>query len=269
MARPRKKTLDGKPLSKTNLVLPERALDLIDKSKPLASQVYGVLRYSIIEMSIEPGKLIPERDVCDLLDVSRTPIREALLRLSDEGLVHIIPNSGTYVSKIDLDSVFEGQLVRRALERETVRIAALRMTQESRSQLDISMFSQRRLAQDRDLAAFYEADEEFHKLICRIGTSDRVWRIIHSAKAQLDRVRRLAFPLPNHMETVLEEHETIVAAIVAGDSTSAEQAIDRHLNRVVETVKALVNGKPELFSDEALTAIEKYSVLFADKNTSR
>jgi DNA-binding GntR family transcriptional regulator len=262
MPRPRKKTLDGKPIKKTTLVLPQRAIDLIDKSRPLASQVYGVLRYSIIEMSIEPGKLIPERDVCELLQVSRTPIREALLRLSEEGLVHIVPNSGTYVSKINLDSVFEGQLVRRALERETARAAALRMTPESTSQLDISMFTQRRLAADRDLTAFYEADEEFHKLICQIGTSDRVWRIIHSTKAQLDRVRRLAFPLPNHMETVLEEHATIVAAIVAGDTDSAVAAVDRHLNRVVETVKALVSGHPDLFSEDAQSTIDDYTILF-------
>lgn len=262
MPRPRKKTLDGKPIEKTVLKLPERALDMIDKSKPLASQVYGVLRYSIIEMSIEPGKLIPEREVCELLSVSRTPLREALLRLAEEGLVHIVPNSGTYVSKIDLNSVFEGQLVRRALEKETVRIATLQLSQESRSQLDISMFTQRRLAADQDLAAFYEADEEFHKLICNIGTSDRVWRIIHSAKAQLDRVRRLAFPLPNHMDVVLEEHTTIVAALKAGDSTSAEKAIDRHLNRVIETVRQLVDNNPDLFTSDTNATIEKYAKLF-------
>lgn len=262
MARPRKKTHDGKPIEKDVLTLPRRALDLVDKSKPLASQVYGVLRYSIIEMSIEPGRLIPERDVCQLLNVSRTPLREALLRLADEGLVHIVPNSGTFVSKIDLESVFEGQLVRRALEKETVRIAAIQLTQEHRSQLDISMFTQRRLALDQDLAAFYEADEEFHKLICNIGTSDRIWRIIHSAKAQLDRVRRLAFPLPNHTDIVLEEHAMIVAALTTNDSTAAEKAMDRHLNRVIETVQQLAQSNPSLFADDPNATIEKYSKLF-------
>ncbi len=184
-------------------------------------------------------------------------MREALLRLSDESLIKIEPNSGTFVTRIDLATVFEGHLIRRTLEREMVDLACKRMTSDAERDLDYNLHQQRHMVQMDDQRRFYELDEAFHEIITVTGASERVWRIIHSAKAQLDRVRRLAFPMPGHLETVLAEHEAIVIALKQRDPEKAVEAMEDHLGRVFDTIKLLIENKHEYLSEGAEKAYEE------------
>lgn len=235
---------------------------------PRAGQVYSVIRRAIIEMVLPPGSLVDERRICDELSVSRTPLREALLRLHDEALVKIVPSTGTYVATIDLETVFEGQLVRRALEMQLVRLAALRMTADGEHRLDINMERQRRYAAIADFERFYTLDDELHAVIAEIGASPRLWRLVHASKAQLDRVRRLAFPMPNHLETVLQEHSDIVASLQARDPEGASQAMAIHLERVFAAIQTLIVEKQEVFSPGATSVLETYSRLLHERPAS-
>ena len=126
-----------------------------------------VIRRAIVGLAMPPGSVINEKAVCEQLGTSRTPLREAILKLSDENLVVIVPNSGTYVSRIDLQSVFDGQLIRDALEIKVVRLAALKMSPAFERKLDFNMYQQQRLAAELDYDGFYELDEAFHSMICR------------------------------------------------------------------------------------------------------
>jgi len=239
--------------------LPAALVEMMDLALPKSAQVYDLIRRAIVGLSLPPGIGINEKAICEQLGISRTPLREAILRLSAENLVAVIPNSGTYVSRIDLQTVFDGQLVRDALEMKVVRLAAVRMSPLFERRLDFSMHQQRRLALELDYDGFYELDEAFHSMICEFGASPRIWKIVHGAKAQLDRVRRLAFPVPKHLEVVLAEHTAIVDGLRLRDPNLAASAMKAHLDRVFQTIRTLMVQKRDYFASNAVEAMEKYA----------
>ncbi|MHA1158685.1 MAG: GntR family transcriptional regulator, partial [Alphaproteobacteria bacterium] len=206
-----------------------------------------------------PESTVNERHLCEQLGISRTPLREALLRLQDENLIKIVPNSGTYVTRINLETVFEGQLVREALEMKVVRLAATRMSSGAEQKLDANMFQQRQLAEAKDFEKFYTHDEAMHALICEIGASIRIWRIIHSAKAQLDRVRRLAIPMPSHLQVILKEHDAIVTGLKLRDPDLAASAMNTHVRRVFDDLRGLIVEHKEFFSADSKGLLESFS----------
>ncbi|SLN77509.1 GntR family transcriptional regulator [Roseisalinus antarcticus] len=247
-----------KDTSSATRIIPEDLLVSIPQTHTRSGRAYAIMRRAIIEMVLEPGSIVNEKAICAELGVSRTPLREALLKLQDESLVRIEPATGTFVARIDLETVFEGHLIRRLLELEMVKLGAQRMTTSAERNLDVNLYKQKRVASDNDFGQFYELDEEFHEIITGIGASHRVWRVIHSAKAQLDRVRRLAFPLPSHLETILSEHEAIVMALKMRNPEKAAEAMDRHLSRVFKSVQSLIADKTHLFTDDARQTLEEF-----------
>jgi DNA-binding GntR family transcriptional regulator len=144
--------------------------------------------------------------------------------------------------------VFDGQLVRDALEIKVVRLAAVKMTLQFARKLDFNLQQQTRLAKETEYDEFYELDEEFHSMICEFGASPRVWKIVNGAKAQLDRVRRLAFPVPRHLQIVLREHVAIANALKNGDADEAADAMKLHLDRVFDTIRRLMVDKSDFFA---------------------
>lgn len=259
MARPRNNSGPDDP-TRIGSALPASLVSVIEPGLPKTAQVYDVIRRAIVGLAMPPGSVINEKAVCEQLGISRTPLREAILKLSDEHLVVIVPNSGTYVSKIDLQSVFDGQLVRDALEIKVVRMAAVKMSPAFERKLDFNMYQQRRLAAELDYDGFYELDEAFHSMICEHGASARIWKIVHGAKGQLDRVRRLAFPVPKHPEIVLAEHEAIADALRLRDPEAAAGAMKIHLDRVFETIRTLLVQKRDYFAAASLESLENYAV---------
>jgi DNA-binding GntR family transcriptional regulator len=259
MARPKKSQeqtddpgTDGAP------GLPDQLVRLVDPSLPKTAQVYAVIRRAIVSLHLAPGSIVNERLICDQLGISRTPLREAILQLHAENLVSVVPNSGTYVSRIDLQSVFDGQLVREALELRAVRLAANRMTPQFERALDFNIYQQRRMAQDRDYDGFYELDEAFHTMICETGASLHIWKIINGAKAQLDRVRCLSIPLPSHLDVVLNEHVAVVDGLVARDPDQAEAAMKQHLERVFTMIRRHVIERRDYFAADAAASLDRY-----------
>lgn len=231
----------------------------IDSALPKTAQVYELIRRAIVVLAMPPGSIVNEKLICDELGISRTPLREAILQLQAENLVTILPNSGTYVSRIDLQNVFDGQLVRDALEMKVVRLAAARMSPVFERQLDFNMHQQKRLAAELDYDGFYELDEAFHSMICEFGASMHIWKIVNGAKAQLDRVRRLAFPAPNHLDIVYFEHSGIVDGLKLRDPDAAAAAMKIHLDRIFETMRRLIIERRDYFAADAKDALELYT----------
>jgi GntR family transcriptional regulator, rspAB operon transcriptional repressor len=259
MARPKKKDPEADALIDAGILgLPESLINLIDPALPKTSQVYGIMRSAIVNLHLAPGSNVNEKLICDQLGISRTPLREAILQLQSENLVTVIPNSGTYVSKIDLQSVFDGQLVRDALELKVVRLAASRMTPQFERSLDFNMHQQKRMAADLDYDGFYELDEAFHTMICEFGASAHIWKIINGAKAQLDRVRRLSFPLPSHLEVVLNEHMAVVDGLKLRDPDAAEAAMKTHIDRVFTMIRRHIVERRDYFAADAGEVLDGY-----------
>jgi DNA-binding GntR family transcriptional regulator len=236
--------------------------DAIRPALPKTPQVYDLMRRAIVMLALEPGASINEKLICETLAISRTPLREALLQLSKENLVTVVPNSGTYVAPIDLQRLFDGQLVRDALETRVVQYAARKATPEFLQRLDFNLHQQKVLAAARTYDRFYEVDEAMHQLICEFGASAEVWKIVHGAKAQLDRVRRLAIPEANHLDIVLGEHGEIVSALHAKAPESARRAMSAHVGRVFHTIRHLLEQRSEFFAPDSRAVFEAFASLY-------
>lgn len=250
MPRPRKIQAEASLASRPDAFLASLTAGLLHAATPKSTQIYEIIRDGIVQLQLPPGATINEKEICDRLSVSRTPLREALLQLATENLVTIVPSTGTRVAPIHVQDAFDGQLVRDALEARVVRLAAMRMTPESEQSLSANMQAQRDAAAMHNETAFYRLDEEFHRLICGCGASPHVWRIINGAKAQLDRIRRLDLSRSNQEGRLLAQHQAIFNALMQRDAERAVQSMQVHLSLVFETIRSLIIEHRDYFSDD-------------------
>jgi DNA-binding GntR family transcriptional regulator len=201
-----------------------------------AAQVYRVLRGEILSTVRKPGSPINDREIEAELGVSRTPIREAVLRLAADGLVEILPQSGTFVARIPRARLPEAIVIRRALEELTVRAAAECASKRQVAELFVNLTWQRECADEGDPIEFYRADEEFHAAIAATAGFPSAWPLILQVKAQVDRFCHLGLPQAGRMTRLLKEHTAIAKGIRAHDPDQAVAALDVHLNGILASL---------------------------------
>jgi GntR family transcriptional regulator, rspAB operon transcriptional repressor len=212
-----------------------------------ATLIYRDIHKAIVSMQVKPGAALNEKALSQQFGVSRTPVREALIRLVEDGLVDVFPQSGTFVARIPISAIPEAVLIRQALESATVEHAARIATAADIEFLDEIIARQRFFSERRDLNAFHEADEAFHEAIAKIGGHPGIWAVLKSVKVQIDRVRRLTLPALDRFQFILDDHLTIRNTIMAHDTSSALNAMKRHLTAVIPDVKALRDSYPDYF----------------------
>ncbi len=217
------------------------------KIAPKSELIYGSLRQAIVHLEMQPGAVISEKDLCVELGVSRTPVREALQRLADEGLVDIFPHSGTYVSRISFTVAEEGFVIRRALEIESVRKAATLIKDAHIAELDTMVEGMRTLLANNTLDRYLDADDALHGRIALISGYPRIWKFITLAKVHLDRMRQLSAPVPGHLAMVTEQHEAIVKALKNRSADQAELAMRIHLDSSFAVMANMYEDKIALF----------------------
>lgn len=205
------------------------------------------MRADILAVRLVPGQPLLERALTERFGVSRTPLREALIRLAEEGLVDIRPQSGTFVARIPLGSIPEAVVVRQALEGATVELAVDAGAAGAARLRDI-IGRQAAFADLDDREAFHEADEAFHECIAGLSGFPGLWRTIRQAKMQIDRCRRLTLPVLGRMPQVIAEHRVIADAIGAGDAEAARAAMRTHLGAVLPDARRLAETHPDYFA---------------------
>jgi len=221
--------------------VPERVTRTRGKTRP---QVYGALRDAIVSVKFAPGRQLSENELAEWLGVSRTPVREALVRLSDERLVEIVPQLGTFVSRISVEAVADAQFVREALECAAVRLAAVRSTREDVALLKAIVARQ---AQVSDFDHWYVLDDELHAALFALSGHGSAWTLAERAEAHLNRVRRLSLPQPRYVAEMVAEHRLVVRAVERGDADAAEEALRHHLRMVLSGLDALRDEHPDYF----------------------
>lgn len=217
--------------------------------RPARVHVYAALRQAIVRGELEPGRRLSENELAGELGVSRTPVREALARLRDDGLVNVVPQLGTFVSPISWQAVGDAQFIREALECAAVRQAAEAATDEDVGRLHENLESQERSRAAKDFEAFYVLDDDFHRALCDLSGHPTVWRVSERAKSHLNRIRRLSLGLPNYLPQMIEEHRAVVAAVAEQDADEAEALLRHHLRMVLREVPSLRSKYPSYFSD--------------------
>jgi GntR family transcriptional regulator, rspAB operon transcriptional repressor len=212
-----------------------------------ANQIYELLRRSIIMLELAPGSPIVERELCAAYEVSRTPLREAAQRLAEEGLIVIVPHSGTYVSRISYKTAEEGFLIRRALEVEGVRRASINVDERSAMALDAIILRMQEIISSSQLLRYLEQDDALHATLAGMSGLSRLWKFISMAKVDLDRMRQLSATVPGHLANVTEQHAAIVDAVKRGKSDQAELAMRIHLESSFEVMSSLFNEGAGIF----------------------
>ena len=220
----------------------------VDRRLPMVPQIYAALREAIVLVVIRPGQAISETEMAASFAVSRTPIREALIRLADEGLVDIYPQAGTFVSRIDLRAVREAQFVREALETAAaVEAAAASVDQGT---FDLILEAQERAIRAGDFPKFFESDEALHRTVFELAGHGSTWRLVQSAKSHLDRVRQLERPGEATLLEMLRQHRAIASAVCAGDRAAVAAAVHEHATVILRSAPATAANHPELFRGE-------------------
>lgn len=214
-----------------------------------SARIQAALRDQIVSMQLKPGTMLSEKELSLAFGVSRTPLREALLRLAEERLIDIFPQMGTFVSRISLPAVRDAMVIRQALERVTAREAAIRADAEDVALLRRSISDQMRFSGRKYFADFHEADEAMHQAIAAIAGYPNIWRVIKREKAQVDRGRLLMLPQLRRRPIVIAQHVDIVDAIAAGDADAAEAAMDAHLKDVLPSFVEIQKEFPDYFDD--------------------
>src|SRR4051794_25490071 len=191
-------------------------------------RVYDALREAIVTAELEPGRRLSENELAGWLGVSRTPVREALVRLRDDRLVEIVPQLGTYVARISDRAVGDAQFVRESLECAAIRLAAVNAAPADVRALEAILMRQEASRDARDFDAFYLLDDELHAALCELSGHGVAWRLAGRANGHLNRVRRLSLPEPDYLAEMVVEHGEVVAAVGAGDPDAAEATLRHH-----------------------------------------
>ncbi|AWK89675.1 GntR family transcriptional regulator [Azospirillum thermophilum] len=212
-----------------------------------ATAIYRDLRHQIVSLHRKPGDPINEKQIAQAYGVSRTPVREAVLKLADEGLIEVFPQSGTFVARIPVDALPEASEIRKALELTTVRLAAANATRSQIAQLRAIVEMQHEVNARGDADGFHQSDEAFHALIAEISGFPGFWTITQQVKVQMDRCRRLTLPMPGQIGKVIAEHEAIVEAIAGHDPDRATLALSAHLDGLRVTIHDIRHATPAFF----------------------
>lgn len=213
------------------------------RPRSTATNVYEMLRSDIVLGVLRPQQPIREADIAASLSVSRTPVREALLRLANLGLVEIFPQSGTVVAPIRVEKVKAAQLIREVVEVEVSRRACQVANQADLDAL-AGIVDEQEFAAGRKDVRFYELDEAFHRRIFATVDCLAAADELEDMKAHLNRLRFVTVNWPNRSEAIIAEHRDILAGLAAGDEDATAIAMRNHLRTILQALDSFVTRTP-------------------------
>ncbi|MFI5894161.1 GntR family transcriptional regulator [Actinoplanes sp. NPDC051513] len=213
-----------------------------------SDRVHDELVSAIRELRITPGASLSETDLAERLQVSRTPIREAIARLADAGLVRVVPQVGTRVGLISLREVEEARFVRESLEVSAFEATCASTAPEVGTLREL-LERQERAYRTENFNAFFAADEALHSEIFALSGHPGAWQVVQRSKLQLDRLRRLALPDSTGVRVLIDEHRAIVDALERADVPSGRALISRHARRAMELAPSLREKFPDYFTE--------------------
>jgi GntR family transcriptional regulator, rspAB operon transcriptional repressor len=214
-----------------------------------ARQAYVAIRDAIVRVELVPGQRLSENELAERLAISRTPVREALARLRDEQLVGVVPQLGTFVSRISARAIADAQFIRESLECAAVRRTAERATDDDLASLEENVARQARASAAGDFERFYLLDDELHRALCDVSGHPTVWTVSQRVKPHLNRVRRLSLPMPDYLTEMVAEHGRVVAAVADHNPDEAELALRYHLRMVLREVPRIREQHPDFFEE--------------------
>ena len=212
----------------------------MDAYLPLRDVVFNTLREAILRGDLVPGERLMELQLAAKLGVSRTPIREAIRMLEQEGLAITIPRKGAIVAGMtekDMQDVLE---IREALEELSVQVACDKIMDEEIAELQKNMKNFEHSLKSGDLKKMAHADVEFHDVIYRATDNPKLINMLNNLREQMYRYRVEYLKNPQNHEQLLHEHEAIYKGIVEKDKSAVTEMIRKHISNQVAVVKHMI-----------------------------
>ncbi|MCP1427447.1 GntR family transcriptional regulator [Paenibacillus sp. FSL K6-1122] len=208
---------------------------------------YNLLKERILHLELKPGTKISEKEIADELQVSRTPVREAFMKLAEEELLDIIPQSGTIVSHINLEHVEEGRFMREKMEKEIVTLACVSFPEEFRFRLETNIAMQEVCIGKNNFYRLFELDEEFHQILFQGTGKLRTWRMLQQLNIPFNRLRLLRLAEDSNLEVIISQHKEIYRLITERQTEQAVQVMEAHLRLVVIEQESIRAKYPHYF----------------------
>jgi DNA-binding GntR family transcriptional regulator len=221
----------------------------LDRDRQAAPQVFERLRGMIIALELPPGSPLSRAALAEQFGVSSTPIRDALMRLEEEGLVEVFPQYATVVSRIDVHRAQQAHFLRQALELEIVRVLALKPDQSLVAELNATIARQQQFAKAGAFEKFMAADNEFHAQLYEAADKQDIWTLVRSRSGHIDRLRRLHLPSPGKAQDIVRHHKLITKAIAGGEPEEAQKHLRTHLSGTLSELAQIRAQHPQYLND--------------------
>lgn len=219
-----------------------------DRRSSASQRVHEALRERIVSLDLAPGEHVSRTDIAARYGVSQTPVRDAMMKLEEEGLIVVRPQSKTEVSRIDVDHARKTQFLRLSVELEVTRRLSLSADPAAAVLQARRILAQQRTALETgDMELFRALDSYFHYALCEAAGVGDLWRMIAARSGHIDRLRALNLPDPGKPASILDHHLSIVDAVAAGDMAGAEEAVREHLSGTLAAVDQIVADHPDYF----------------------
>ncbi|WML55149.1 GntR family transcriptional regulator [Neobacillus sp. PS3-12] len=208
----------------------------LSKVKPISlkQQAFESIKNAIIEQSILPGEILYERQLSEMLGISRTPVRESIPLLELEGWVKSVPRKGTFVCNISEKDVEEVIQIRRAIESLVVELLIPAISDKEIEHIEEIYGIQAQLIQDKN--KFINTDKDFHIYLAQLSGNVRLSNLMQTISDQLRWFGVRALGAPDRNEHTLKEHAALIDAIKMRDIEEAKKAVITHINRTREAI---------------------------------
>ena len=227
------------------------------------SAVYNALKKNIMSLQLKPGTAMSTQEIATKLNVSRTPVREAFIRLQRDGLVDIFPQKETLVSRIDFSKVEQERFIRESLECANIDLLMGKFTKDDLSAMELNIEKQISAMHNKDQASHIELDNEFHSYMFKITGQELSWQIIERTSNHYARIRHLSVNDENIMHETILQHQKILSAIYEEDAEHAKMYIKTHLHRLEGQLQQILNTYPSYFDQKLIPDEDRFAALLS------
>lgn len=209
--------------------------------------IFDRIYADITSLRLKPGTKVSEVEIARQFDVSRQPVREAFIRLSNMGLLLVRPQRATVVKKISLKDIADSRFVRKSIEVEVARVACEKYDASHQAAFDENLALQNEAVKNNDFQSFKELDAEFHKLLCLVADSELAYRTISESKLQVDRLCALSLSRRTEFNDVYQDHMKMYDFLKQGNSDGLVALMRLHLSRLDSTIAEATASNQDFF----------------------
>ena len=216
--------------------------------RTIGERVYQILRKNIIDLDLIPGQVLNMKDIAEELHVSRSPVRDAILKLNEEGLVDCIPQKGTTVSRIDMGRVQEERFIRHSLEEKVLRICLRRDMEPYQERFNEILNRQKRYIHTDRYREFLDYDDLFHQVFFQAAEKEFSWGIIQYAAGHYRRIRLMSLWNETITENVYLQHTEMLRALRSREIDRLLELFKEHCYKLRREKIDMMKQYPDYFS---------------------